>query len=118
MISAIPTYQQGDIVVVNFPFTDISQTKRRPALVLSNETINKTGDYLLVMITSQFKPDGLSLPIAAVDYTGQSLPLPSYVRVYKVFLLNESLILHRYSAVHHSFRQSVADALSKVIQSL
>jgi len=41
-------YQQGDIVTVDFPFTDISQTKRRPALVVSNEQVNETGDYLLV----------------------------------------------------------------------
>ncbi len=114
----IPVYQQGDIVVVDFPFTDVSQTKKRPALVLSNQTINQTGDYLLVMITSQVKYDGLSLPITLRDYSSQPLPLTSYVRFYKVFLLNESLILHRYSAVTVSFRQTVADALAKLIQSV
>jgi len=48
MIPASPLYAQGDIVVVSFPFTDISQTKKRPALVLSNHLVNQTGDYLLV----------------------------------------------------------------------
>lgn len=52
MTDLTPTYNQGDIVVVDFPFTDASQTKKRPALVLSNHTVNQTGDYLLVMITS------------------------------------------------------------------
>ena len=52
-----PTYSQGEIVVINFPFTDISGTKKRPALILSNDTINQTGDYLLAMITSQVKRD-------------------------------------------------------------
>lgn len=118
MTSPIPIYEQGDIVVVDFPFTDVSQTKKRPALVLSNRTINQTGDYLLVMITSQVKYDGFSLPITSVDYVHDPLPLTSYVRFYKVFLLNESLILHRYSAVTASFRQTVADALAKLIQSV
>ena len=118
MTSPIPAYQQGDIVVVDFPFTDVSQTKKRPALVLSNQTINQTGDYLLVMITSQVKYDGLSLPITSVDYVGGPLPLISYVRFHKVFLLNESLISHRYSAVAASFRQTVADALANLIQSV
>jgi mRNA interferase MazF len=114
----VPAYQQGDIVVVDFPFTDGSQTKKRPALVLSNSTINQTGDYLLVMITSQVKYDGLSLPISVSDYIEQPLPLTSYVRFYKIFLLNESLILNRYSTVTASFRQIVADALAKLIQSV
>ena len=39
-------YKQGDIVVVKFPFTDGSQFKKRPALVISNDIVNKTGDYL------------------------------------------------------------------------
>lgn len=45
-------YKQADIVVVKFPFTDGSEFKKRPALVVSNETINKNGDYLIVQITS------------------------------------------------------------------
>ncbi|MGF7218466.1 mRNA-degrading endonuclease toxin of MazEF toxin-antitoxin module [Spirosoma lacussanchae] len=111
-----PAYQQGDIVVVDFPFTDVSQTKRRPALILSNTTINQTGDYLLVMITSQVKYDGLSIPITAADYVGAPLPLSSFVRFYKVFLLNESLILHKFSAVSPSFRQLISAELGKLLQ--
>ena len=65
-----PTYQQGDIVVVDFPFTDVSQTRRRPAFVLSNQTINQTGANPLVMMTSQVKYGGLSVPITAGDYVG------------------------------------------------
>lgn len=116
MTSLTSLYQQGDIVIVNFPFTDVSQTKKRPALILSNQTINQTGDYLLVMITSQVKHDGLSLPIALMDYLGQPLPLIGYVRYYKVLLLNESLILNRFSAVSGSFRQRVASAFSALLR--
>ena len=74
----MPIYKQGDIVVVNFPFTDISQTKKRPALVVSNDNVNRTGDYLLVQITSQVKNDGLSLPISITDFANNALPLTSF----------------------------------------
>lgn len=104
MTLSVPTYQQGDIVVVEFPFTDVSQTKKRPALVLSNQTINQTGDYLLIMVTSQIKYDGLSIPLSASDFVGGALPLASFVRVHKVFLLNESLIQRKFSAVTATFR--------------
>jgi mRNA interferase MazF len=52
------SYRQGDIVWVDFPFMDGSQIKPRPALIISNETVNQTGDYILVQITSKIKRDG------------------------------------------------------------
>jgi mRNA interferase MazF len=108
-------FQQGDIVVVNFPFTDVSQTKRRPALVISNDLVNQTGDYLLVQITSQVKADGLSLPITASDYALQPLPLNSFVRIHKVFLLNESLIVRKETSVTASFLQRLVKALNTLL---
>ena len=116
MTDLTPAYSQGDIVVVDFPFTDVSQTKKRPALVLSNQTVNQTGDYLLVMITSQVKYDGLSLPIALTDYADKPLPLTSFIRVHKIFLLNESLISHRFSAVTISLRQGVVRQLAELMK--
>ena len=110
-MTPVISYQQGAIVVVHFPFTDVSRTQKRPALILSNATINQTGDYLMVQITSQVKPDGLSLPINPIDYISIPLPLTSFVRIHKVFLLNESLILSRFGAVVPTFHGSVVTRL-------
>ena len=52
---------QGDIVSVDFPFSDGTETKRRPALVLSSEAVHTTGDVLLMQITSKSKKDGLGI---------------------------------------------------------
>jgi mRNA interferase MazF len=109
-------YQQGDIVVVNFPFTDVSQTKRRPALVISNDLVNQTGDYLLVQITSQIKTDGLSLSITTSDYVSKPLPLTSFVRIHKVFLLNESLIIRKETSVLSSFIQRLVDEVNTLLR--
>ena len=46
-------YKKGDIVIINFPFTDLTSTKKRPALIISNDVVNQTSDYLLVQITSK-----------------------------------------------------------------
>jgi mRNA interferase MazF len=46
-------YKRGDIVIVNFPFSDLSKAKKRPALIISNHLVNRTGDYLLVQISSK-----------------------------------------------------------------
>src|SRR5947207_3199638 len=46
------TYKQWDIVVVPFPFSNRSEAKRRPALVLSNRTFNSQGHTILAMVTT------------------------------------------------------------------
>ena len=51
------SFSQGDVVLVPFPFTDLSAIKQRPALVLSPERINKVRtDLVVAAITSQI-PD-------------------------------------------------------------
>ncbi|CAG5007335.1 hypothetical protein DYBT9275_04023 [Dyadobacter sp. CECT 9275] len=112
----MPTYKQGDIVAVLFPFTDISQSKRRPAVVISNDSVNHTGDYLLVQITSQMKQDGLSTPLQIGDFIGTALPLVSFVRIHKIFLLNESLISHRIASVTPSFIGQLIARITQLIR--
>ena len=51
-------YRQGDIVLVSFPFTDLTSSKRRPALVLSPDSFNAAGeDLVLAAVTSQITDD-------------------------------------------------------------
>lgn len=110
-------YQKGDIVIIGFPFSDLSRTKKRPALIISNDTVNKTGDYLMVQITSKMRNDELSLPIEKDDFVnGKELPLKSCIRLHKVFTLNESLILSKNTAVTGEFMKLVADKVYGLIK--
>jgi mRNA interferase MazF len=100
-------YRPGDIVVVSFPFSDAPTSKTRPALVISNSLVNKTGDYILVQITSRDKQDGLSISMQPEDFLEKPLPLASFIRTHKVFTIHESLINYRYTRVKASFREIV-----------
>ena len=66
-------YQQGDVVSVSFPFTNLSNSKLRPALVISNNLVTNTGDLIIVMITSKERNDGINLEISAgdIDFASQ-----------------------------------------------
>jgi mRNA interferase MazF len=55
----------GEVVVVPFPFTDLSSTKVRPALVLASLT---RGDVILCQITSQAAGHPEAIPIANSDF--------------------------------------------------
>jgi len=109
-------FKQGDIVSVNFPFSDITFFKKRPALIVSNQKVNQSGDYLLVQITSKVKNDGLSLQLKRRNYLEKELPLQSYIRIHKIFLLNESLILQKVSAVKHDFVLSLSEKIFELIR--
>lgn len=88
-------YRQADIVWVNFPFSDQSTSKIRPALVISNTEQNKSKEYILLQITSRSKSDVFNCELAFEDYQQAPLEITSYVRCNRVFTLNEQHILGR-----------------------
>jgi len=109
-------FHKGDIVVVQFPFADASEYKKRPALIISNFKVNKTGDYLMAQITSKDKRDGLSCPINKADYTDNNeLPLKSFIRLHKIFLLNEGLILSKAASIKPDFLKIVTNKIIELI---
>ena len=62
-LEATTRYKRGDIILVPFPFTDLSSSKRRPALVISPESFNeRMQDLVVVAITSQLLPETVSSP--------------------------------------------------------
>lgn len=72
---------------IKFPFGDASSDKLRPALIISNDTINKTGDYLLMQITTRLRADVLSLAILKNDFKEESLLKQSELRLHKFLSL-------------------------------
>ena len=109
------SYQQGDIIWVDYQFTDGTQTKVRPAQIISNSKVNVTGDYLLIQITSVEKDDGLSIEITETDFQSTPLEIKSFVRFHKIFLLLQSLILRRKTSVKSEFRKKVTDSVASII---
>jgi len=110
-------YTKGDIVIIRFPFTDLSSSRKRPALIVSNDIVNKTGDYLLVQITSKVRTDALSLYIDKTNFTdNKALPLDSCIRLHKLFLLNQSLILEKATSIKKEFLEKVVGEIIKLIK--
>lgn len=80
----------GDIVVLPFPFSDLSDNKIRPAVVLARA--NKS-DWILCQITSNPYGDAQAIVIELTDFKSGMLKLQSYARPSKLFTANESLIV-------------------------
>ncbi len=103
----------GDIVVIPFPYTDLSQYKKRPALIIKELDAN---DYLLVMITSKAYNSSYSLEIKNPDFLYGDLPVNSFVRCNRIFEANESIILKRAATLSSSFTQKVIARLIDFLQ--
>ena len=81
--------EPGEVVAIHFSFSDLSNTKLRPALVLAR--VGK-GDLILCQITSKAYADAGAVKIDMTDFIQGRLPLVSYVRPGKLFTANECLI--------------------------
>ncbi len=88
-------FKRGDIVLVAFPFTDLTTAKMRPALVISADSFQRSGmDVVLIGITSQIpkKIPSTDYPLSPEDQRQGGLPKPSLVRLGKIVTLDQRLI--------------------------
>jgi len=79
----------GDVVIVPFPFSDLSETKRRPPLVLANL---KGDDVILCMITSRAVADTYAIALDDTDFAAGGLKVASNVRPTRLFTAESSIV--------------------------
>jgi mRNA-degrading endonuclease toxin of MazEF toxin-antitoxin module len=104
-----------DVVVVSFPFTDKTTTKRRPALILSDaQAFNqRVGQAVMAMITSAKNSDW-PLDIEIQDLDSAGLPSPSMIRM-KLFTLDEKLIIRKAGKLTSPDQARVIEALRQLL---
>lgn len=105
-------YKRGDVVLVPFPFTDLTSSKRRPALIISSEAFNSTHDDVVVIgITSQIPAclgeDEYLIPTPVLLPGG--LPKASLIKLSKVVTLHQHLIVKRLGTIPGSVLADVRD---------
>lgn len=86
-------YSRGDVVLVPFPFTDLSGRKKRPGVIISADShIRAQNDLIVAQISSQVSNPLPSDEYEIVDWPGVGLLFPSVVRS-KLFTLEDSIVL-------------------------
>lgn len=108
-------FKRGDIIAVPFPFTDLSSSKLRPALIISNDSISNTGDVVIVMITSQNKNDGYNIPITKVDVS-QVLPKNSFVRCHRIATIDQSIIYKKIGEANIDFTDKIVGLVHSILK--
>ena len=78
----------GEVVLVSFPFSDLSAVKLRPAVVLAAAG---QGDWILCQISSKPRPGVLGILLTDTSFAIGSLRLTSYARPAKLFTAHRNL---------------------------
>lgn len=104
---------KGDVVVLPFPFSDLSANKRRPALVIA---LGEYGDVILCQITSKNKKGMESIELSEKDFQEGKLKITSYARPRKIFTSDAGLILYRAGKIKKEKIKEAEDAICKIIR--
>ena len=102
----------GDVVIIPFPYSDLSQSKRRPALVLAEAG---RGDFLLCQITSKQYGDLHAMSLKESDFFSGGIKRDSFIRGTKLFTANEALILGVAGHLTHSKLSEVVSQLIDIL---
>jgi mRNA interferase MazF len=107
-------FVRGDVVIVPFPFTDLSGNKKRPAFVLAD----LPGDDIIVcQITSKAKTDSLVIPLEVRDFISGGLPVDSFIRPNKIFTADKNIILSTAGHICENKIRDIINAIVKIISS-
>lgn len=105
--------KQGDIVVLDFPFADTRESKKRPAVVISNTTYNTHNNILFAGIYGKATP--LSLPITNKDVVRGTMTKDSFVSIQNIASLNKMHVRGVVDALTPKTLQRVLVAVKKVL---
>jgi mRNA interferase MazF len=95
--------EQGDILLIPVPFTDLSSRKRRPVIVVSNNEYNrKTGDIVVVAMTSNPTTVAYSIAISSSDLATGILNRPGKVRVDKIYTLSQTTVVKTFGRINNA----------------
>jgi mRNA interferase MazF len=100
--------ERGDVLLVPFPFSDLSATKRRPVLALTAP--DSYGDFTGLQVTSRSGFEH-SLALSPSDLVKGTLPVASYIRFDRIVTLNRSLVIKIIGQVNNRL---VADAIDRL----
>ncbi|AEH07591.1 type II toxin-antitoxin system PemK/MazF family toxin [Methanothermococcus okinawensis] len=114
-------FKQGDIVLLPFPFDDLTTIKKRPALVVSSNKFNRISKTVIVVeitsnVNSGFQELNVLIDNKDVElYPGAKPIIPSVVKPYVIFSINTELIIKRIGMLKEKKLEEVFSRLKQVV---
>jgi len=107
-------FNQKDIVLIPFPYSDLSVSKKRPALIISNEKINRMQDRICCLVTTKSHKNDLI--IKKDSFEEGTLPFKSFVRPHRIFTIHENAIIKKLCKINNNLHISVINKLNEYLK--
>ena len=104
----------GKVVLVPFPFSDLSQSKLRPAIVLADAGRE---DWILCQVTSKAYGDAQAILLNDSGFESGSLRVESYMRPGKLFTAHRTLIVSEAGRLKDAPFSQIIDAVVALLKS-
>lgn len=98
--------KQGEILLIPIPFTDLSSSKKRPVLVLSNNEYN---------LTSNISSKNHSVFITNDDLVDGDLKVDSCIRSDKIYTLSQNIVIKRFGKINEETINKVINKISEIL---
>src|SRR3989344_3851065 len=109
--------EQGDLLLVPFPFSDQSGRKVRPVIVISNKEFNEySGDILVVGVTSNISKDKYTIGLINNDLETGKLITTCCIKVENILRLDKELIIKNIGKVKRSKLSDIINKLNEIIK--
>src|SRR5258708_10435701 len=109
------SYSFGDIVLVSFPFTDQSATKKRPAVIISSPAYNDAWPDLIIMaVTSQMRPTQGVGEVQVKDWQAAGLLKPSSIKPV-IATVQHTLVIKRLGRLQEDDQQKLRATIAKIV---
>lgn len=105
-------FVRGEVVILPFPFSDLSGSKLRPAYVLADL---QGDDIILCQITSQNTKDKFAIPLDNDGFASGFLPSPSYIRPSRIFTADKRIITRKAGRVKVKISSLVVKQVIKLL---
>lgn len=106
-------FEKGDVVVMHFPFSNLADSKKRPALVLASL---KGTDRIVCQITTNATIDDYSITLDSRDFSRGSLSKSSIIRPNKIFTADESIILYKAGSLKHTKIKEIEEKIVNIFR--
>ena len=107
-------YEQKDIILIPFPYSDLTGFQQRPALIISNKKINLTEDRICCLITTNSHKDDLK--IKKDCFKEGKLPFKSFVKPHRIFSISKKIIKRKLCSINKNFHKEVINRINEYLK--
>ena len=104
-------YEQKEIVLIPFPYSNLSAVKQRPAVIISNKNVNKTENRICCLITSNPSKEGMAIEDNC--FSDGRLPFQSWVKPHRLLTIHKGIIRKKLGAINDNFHDDIIKRINE-----